>query len=344
MCRRTAGNRRYAPATPTPRSTTETEERLFTDTRMYEAHPGHVHFAREAWPRAVLRITISGFRGPIMRHSILAGVRALALSLVLGAGSAFAVPVTWTLDGATFADGGTASGWFVYDLDAPGGQILTDFSISVDGGDTVTFPPITYSPANAYGSVNEGGAGNIGTIFGLSAPGETRGVRIPAVTPLTDAGGTLAINLAGLGQGECYNCGPARSFVAGNLVGTLAPAITSAAAVGFPLGVPSTFLVTTTGAPTPAITVAGALPPGVAFVDNGDGTGSFSGVPTATGAYALTITASNGTTPDAVQAFTISVYAPAAALPAPTLGEYGLFACVLLLGAAAVRRLAANRA
>ncbi|MBA8888281.1 hypothetical protein FHW12_002505 [Dokdonella fugitiva] len=141
-------------------------------------------------------------------------------------------------------------------------------------------------------------------------------MRRPRRRPFHDRNGraplyrhALAINLAGLGQGECCDCGPARSFVAGNLVGTLAPAITSAAAVGFPLGVPSTFLVTTTAAPTPAIAVAlaVALPPGVAFVDNGDGTGSFSGVPTAAGAYALTITASNGTTPDAVQAFTISL-------------------------------------
>ena len=54
-----------------------------------------------------------------------------------------------------------------------------------------------------------------------------------------------------------------------------APAITSAAATTFTVGSPGTFTVTTTGLPVPSLAVGGAaLPAGVTFVDNGDGTGT----------------------------------------------------------------------
>ena len=52
----------------------------------------------------------------------------------------------------------------------------------------------------------------------------------------------------------------------------LAPAITSAAARSFAIGSANTFTVTTTGTPTAALSETGALPTGVTFVNNGDGT------------------------------------------------------------------------
>jgi hypothetical protein len=46
----------------------------------------------------------------------------------------------------------------------------------------------------------------------------------------------------------------------------------------------------------------------VTFVDNHDGTAILSGTPTgATGTYPFTITASNGTSPNATQNFTLTV-------------------------------------
>ena len=53
-------------------------------------------------------------------------------------------------------------------------------------------------------------------------------------------------------------------------MGTNRPSVrrTSAAATSFSVGSPGTFTVTSTGSPTPAITVGGALPAGVTFVDN----------------------------------------------------------------------------
>jgi hypothetical protein len=248
--------------------------------------------------------------------------------------------VTWTLQNVTFDDGGIASGWFVYDADTPQ-ALTTQFSISVSGGDVKTFPPITYDPSNASMYVADGGTGNTGAVFSLN-DSSGRGIRIPAVSALTDAGGTLAVNIAGLGAAECYNCGPARLYTGGNLVGTAAPVITSAAQATFKVGETVAVTFTSTGAPTPALSVTGTLPQGVSFTDNGDGTGTFSGSSTVLGSKILTITASNGVQPDATQVFTLSFVAPAPPVNAPTLGGFGLFACVLALMAAAMWRVSTD--
>ena len=64
---------------------------------------------------------------------------------------------------------------------------------------------------------------------------------------------------------------------------------------------------TTTGEPAPALTETGALPTGVTFIDNGNGTATIAGTPAAGtgGTYPITITATNanGT---ATQAFTLT--------------------------------------
>ncbi|WP_231121372.1 glycoside hydrolase family 3 C-terminal domain-containing protein [Motilibacter peucedani] len=73
-------------------------------------------------------------------------------------------------------------------------------------------------------------------------------------------------------------------------------AITSSANATFVAGSAGTVTVTTTGFPTAAITESGALPTGVTFKDNGDGTATLSGTPEAgtQGGYAVTLSASNG--------------------------------------------------
>jgi hypothetical protein len=88
-----------------------------------------------------------------------------------------------------------------------------------------------------------------------------------------------------------------------------APAITSNDSATFTVGTSGLFTVQTTGTPTPAISESGALPNGVGFVDNGDGTATLSGPPAAGtgGTYTITITASNGVLPDAQQTFTLTV-------------------------------------
>ena len=87
------------------------------------------------------------------------------------------------------------------------------------------------------------------------------------------------------------------------------PAVTSADATTFTPGVPSSFTVTTSGDPVPALQQSGALPGGVTFTDNGDGTATvaYDGTATTAGPYPITITASNGVSPDAMQNFTLTM-------------------------------------
>src|SRR5262249_6110785 len=93
---------------------------------------------------------------------------------------------------------------------------------------------------------------------------------------------------------------------------------TSANATTFTVGQAGTFTVTTTGFPKASIARGGvALPSGVMFVDNGNGTGTLSGTPGpgTGGTYILSFTASNGVPPNAVQnPFTLTVQQPPTAV------------------------------
>jgi YVTN family beta-propeller protein len=98
-----------------------------------------------------------------------------------------------------------------------------------------------------------------------------------------------------------------------------APAITSARSASIGMRSPADVIVTTTGIPAAAITETGALPKGITFTDNGNGTATFSGnaATGTTGSYPITITASNGVGSPATQAFTLTV-TTAASAPAIT--------------------------
>ena len=104
-----------------------------------------------------------------------------------------------------------------------------------------------------------------------------------------------------------------------------APAFTSANSTAFTVGTAGSFTVTTSGSPTPTtITSSGALPSGVTFFNNSNGTATLSGTPApgTAASYPLTFTASNGIAPDAVQNFTLTVTAqPALSINDVTLNE-----------------------
>jgi subtilase family serine protease len=103
------------------------------------------------------------------------------------------------------------------------------------------------------------------------------------------------------------------------------PAITSASAAAFAFGIAGSFTVTTTGYPTPALSRSGSLPNGVNFTDNGNGTGTLSGIPTSSGSFPITITASNGSLPNAPQSFTLTVnQAPAITSASSTAFTFGV--------------------
>lgn len=88
------------------------------------------------------------------------------------------------------------------------------------------------------------------------------------------------------------------------------PTFTSDDNATFNIGAHGTFGITTSGVPSvSSITMTGSLPSGLTFTDNGDGTATISGTPDAgtDGDYPLTLTASNGLEPDAIQEFTLTV-------------------------------------
>jgi hypothetical protein len=93
-----------------------------------------------------------------------------------------------------------------------------------------------------------------------------------------------------------------------SLVVDQAPRITSAGTAKFSTGTASSFTVTTTGNPASTIGESGALPAGVSFVDNKNGTATIAGTPTATagGRYVLTISATNRAG-SATQTLTVTV-------------------------------------
>jgi len=126
-------------------------------------------------------------------------------------GTAMGDPLTWTLQDVRFVDGGTASGWFVFDA-------LTDsvgaYSISVLGGDTTTFPEFTYQmdvPPNlvAFASFT-----NKFIDFTTTS---TREFRITPMTWMTDAGGVIALDVQNPFAFECFNCNPSRRFESGSI-------------------------------------------------------------------------------------------------------------------------------
>jgi hypothetical protein len=97
---------------------------------------------------------------------------------------------------------------------------------------------------------------------------------------------------------------------------THAPTITSAANTTFTVGTEGTFTIHTTGTPTSSIALSGTLPDWLTFVDNTDGSATLDGIPDPGGpaSYSLTITATNGIAPDAMQSFTLFVNNPPPAI------------------------------
>ena len=92
------------------------------------------------------------------------------------------------------------------------------------------------------------------------------------------------------------------------------PSITNAANVTFAAGAPSSFTVSTSGYPAPSISEVGALPNGITFTDNGNGTATFGGTPAqgSAGSWPITVTAANGYGADATQSLVLTVSPPGA--------------------------------
>jgi large repetitive protein len=120
-------------------------------------------------------------------------------------------------------------------------------------------------------------------------------------TPTAAAGGSYALTLTAKNAAGTTT----QSFV---LTVTAGPAITTGATATATVGLAFNFTVAATGAPTPAWTESGALPQGLTWADNGNGTVTLTGVPAAGqgGVYVLTLTATN-VLGSASQTFTLTV-------------------------------------
>ena len=173
----------------------------------------------------------------------------------------------------------------------------TTFAVGTAGTFTVTTTGLPTGPSM---NISETGALPTGVTF----VNNNNGTATLAGTPAAGTGGTYALTITA-NNGVAPNA--TQSFT---LTVNQAPAITSANNTTFKVGTAGTFTVTTSGFPTGAsmaISETGALPGGVTFTNNNNGTATLAGTPTANGTFSLTITANNGVAPNATQSFTLTV-------------------------------------
>ncbi len=200
---------------------------------------------------------------------------------------------------------------------APGGYYVVQTQPSGTIGSALT--PNFTSSSNINLSAT---SGNVILVAGTTAAGAC-----PA------AGATNVLDRVGYGTGTCFEgsaAAPAGSnttslqrvpngsdtnnnvvdFIAAvgspgtaNAAAATAPTITSANTATFTQNVAGSFQVTATGNPAPTFSTAGPLPTGVTLSSSG----LLSGTPTQSGTFTFTITATNGTSPDATQTFTLTV-------------------------------------
>ena len=124
-----------------------------------------------------------------------------------------------------------------------------------------------------------------------------------AGTPAANTGGTYQFTI------NATNGASPDATQAFTLTVNQAPRITSPASTTFTAGQAGTFTVKSTGVPNSTLSETGALPSGVKFKDNGDGTATLAGTPAvgSSGPYPFTIAATNAVSPDATQAFALTV-------------------------------------
>jgi hypothetical protein len=222
--------------------------------------------------------------------------------------------------------GGTAS------IDYHSNTTLGPDNVSTTFDNATTAATLEVDQAPAITSANTapftvGTAGSFTvTTTGYPAAAITKIGSLPSGLTFTDNGnGSATISgtpAAGTGGNYTMNL-TAANGVSPNANKTLtvnvsqAPGFTSGSTATFVTGSAGVFNVTTSGFPTVStITESGTLPAGVTFTDNGNGTATLAGTPTGNGnTYPVTLTASNGVSPNGTQNLTIQVnQAPAVTL------------------------------
>jgi Putative Ig domain len=237
-------------------------------------------------------------------------------------------PVDWY---ATVAEGAPIGG-YTFDISLQGANTLDPVTVSVaapethgqkppGSGEDTTPPVVTVTPVGTLGSTasfnltaNESGVRFACQLYlnGLADPAQA------CTSPVTYSGlqpGVYVFSVVGTDRAgnvsdavtQTWTVGPSSSGIE----------ITSAAATVFKESQAGTFTVTAIGNPAPLFTTVGNLPAGVSFTDNGDGTATLAGTPTAgtKGSYPVTVIAWYGADA-AVQQFDLTVEAAPGTAPA----------------------------
>ena len=181
----------------------------------------------------------------------------------------------------------------------------TSFTVSAAGSFTVTTTG-TPTPSLSY-------SGTLPT--GVNFTDNGNGTATLAGTPAAGSGGAYPIIITAQ-NGTTPNA--TQNFTLTVDQGLI---ITSANKTTFTVGSPGAFTVTTSGFPVPALSESGALPGGVTFTDNGNGTATLAGTASAPGSFPITITAQNGVSSPATQNFTLAANPVLAQLTFPTQGS-----------------------
>ncbi len=229
------------------------------------------------------------------------GVYTFDIAARNGVGSAATQPFTLTINQAAAI---TSANTATFIVGTPGSFIVTTTGFPKPSLDIGGFqlPNGLAFLDNADGTATLSGTptGNVGGIYTFTITAQN-GIAPDATRPFT-----LTINLA--------------------------PAITSANNTTFTVGTAGSFTVTTTGFPTPSLNIGDfVLPPGLSFVNLGNGAATLSGVPAANtgGVYTFDIAAQNGVGSAAVQSFTLTINQAAAITSANnatfTVGTAGSF-------------------
>jgi CSLREA domain-containing protein len=182
---------------------------------------------------------------------------------------------------------------------------------------TVNQAPAITSATSTTFAVGTAGTFSV-TATGTPAPTFSETGNLPSGVTLTSAGVLSGTPAAGTG-GAYPIIITAQNGVSPNatqnftLTVNQAPAITSATSTSFALGSANSFSVTATGYPASTFSETGSLPSGVTLTT----AGVLSGTPAAgtSGTYPITITAQNGTSPNATQNFTLTEGSPTPIVP-----------------------------
>jgi hypothetical protein len=176
----------------------------------------------------------------------------------------------------------------------------------------VESPAITSNAAATFTAGKQGSFRVSAT--GFPAPTFTQSGALPSGVTFDGSTGVLS-GIPDAGTGGTYPI----TLTASNGVGVDATqslrltvneavAFTSTGSTTFTVGVAGSFTISATGFPPPTFTESGALPPGLVFTANANGTATLAGTPAAAsgGIYAISISADNGVV-DPTQHFSLTV-------------------------------------